>query len=145
MSIAGCDRSHSQSSVESGVPLPTVVSLVPAATDLIVGMGAMDHLVGISNYDQNPQVSTIRRVGDYLTTDWERISELHPQIIITQYAPGRTPSGFTEHVLLIKSRQVNLHINRLDDIFAALSVSVRSATKNRRPPTRRLASAVSCR
>ena len=83
-------------------------------------MSATDHLVGVSNYDQNPQVSDIRRVGDYLTTDWERIVELRPQIIITQYAPGRTPSGFAEHVAAIRSRQENLHIDRLDDIFAAM-------------------------
>jgi len=80
----------------------------------------VDHLVGVSNYDQNPQVNGIRRVGDYLTTDWERIVELRPQIIITQYAPGRTPTGFEEHVRAIGSRQENLHIERVDDVFAAL-------------------------
>jgi iron complex transport system substrate-binding protein len=98
-----------------------VVSLVPAATDLIVGMGAVNHLIGVSNYDLEPQVSQIRRVGDYLTTDWERIAELRPQIIITQYAPGRTPTGFEEHCREIGSRQENLHVDRLEDIFATMA------------------------
>jgi iron complex transport system substrate-binding protein len=120
MLIAGCDRSAPPTSAPAGTISPTVVSLVPAATDLIVGMGAVDHLVGVSNYDQNPQVSDIRGVGDYLTTDWERIVELRPQIIITQYAPGRTPTGFEEHLRAIGSRQENLHIERVDDIFTAL-------------------------
>ncbi len=119
--IAGCDRREVPPRVTTGAAAPTVVSLVPAATDLIVAMGAADHLVGVSNYDQNPQVSNIRRVGDYLTTDWERIVELQPRIIITQYAPGRTPTGFEEHVRAIGSRQENLHIDRVDDIFAALT------------------------
>lgn len=119
--VAGCDRGEAPPKVPTGTTSPTIVSLVPAATDLIVGMGAVDHLAGVSNYDQNPQVSTIRRVGDYLTTDWERIVELRPQVIITQYAPGRTPTGFVEHVRAIGSRQENLHIERLEDIFTSLT------------------------
>lgn len=97
------------------------MSLVPAATDLIAGMGAANHLVGVSNYDQNPQVAHLLRVGDYLTTDWERIVALRPQIIITQYAPGRTPAGFEEHLQSLGARQENLHIDRVDDIFAAMT------------------------
>jgi iron complex transport system substrate-binding protein len=84
-------------------------------------MGAANHLVGVSNYDLEPQVSQIRRVGDYLTTDWERIAELRPQIIISQYAPGRTPAGFEEHCRELGARQENLHIDRLADIFTALA------------------------
>jgi cobalamin transport system substrate-binding protein len=118
--LCGCDRSKPVAQAP-GAPSPTVVSLVPAATDLIVGMGAANHLVGVSNYDQNPQIKQLLRVGDYLTTDWERIVVLRPQIIITQYAPGRTPSGFEEHLRSIGARQENLHIDRIDDIFAALT------------------------
>jgi iron complex transport system substrate-binding protein len=118
--LGGCERTKiaSQTAVAAS---PTVVSLVPAATDLMVGMGASNHLVGVSNYDQNPQVNQLLRVGDYLTTDWERIVVLRPQIIITQYAPGRTPSGFEEHLHSIGSRQENLHIDRIEDIFTALT------------------------
>jgi iron complex transport system substrate-binding protein len=116
----GCDRAAPPAAPIAAAQ-PTVVSLVPAATDLIVGMDAADHLIGVSNYDQNPQVSRLSRVGDYLTTDWERITELHPQLILTQYAPGRTPAGFEEHVLALGSEQENLHIERLNDIYAALT------------------------
>ena len=31
--------------------LPAVASLSPAATDLLIGMGAGDHLVAVSNFD----------------------------------------------------------------------------------------------
>jgi iron complex transport system substrate-binding protein len=116
----GCDRGGPPPAPITAAQ-PTVVSLVPAATDLMIGMGAADHLVGVSNYDQNPQVSRLSRVGDYLTTDWERITELRPQLIITQYAPGRTPAGFDEHVQALGSRQINLHLERLDDIYLVLA------------------------
>jgi iron complex transport system substrate-binding protein len=119
IAIQGCDRGAPPAAPITAAK-PTVVSLVPAATDLMIGMDATDHLVGVSNYDDNPRVSQLSRVGDYLTTDWERITELHPQLILTQYAPGRTPAGFDEHVRALGSQQENLHIQRLDDIYAAL-------------------------
>ncbi len=105
----------------ANVAQPTIVSLVPAATDLLVAMNATDHLVGVSNYETDRQVEKLPRVGDYLTTDWERITALHPQIILTQYAEGRTPAGFTEHLTAIGARQENLRLNRLDEIFATLT------------------------
>lgn len=82
-------------------------------------MNAGDHLVAVSNYDQLPEVAKLPRVGDYLTTDWERITLLHPDIVLTQYAPGRTPAGFTEHLNAVNSRQENLHIDRLADVLTA--------------------------
>lgn len=84
-------------------------------------MNATNHLVGVSNYETDRQVEKLPRVGDYLTTDWERITALHPQIILTQYAEGRTPAGFTEHLTAIGARQENLRINRLKDIFTTLT------------------------
>ena len=52
----------------------TVASLVPAATDLLLAMGAGDRLVAVSNYDvPRHGVRGLPRVGDYQTTDWEQV------------------------------------------------------------------------
>ena len=98
---------------------PRVISLVPAASDIIEGIGCGDHLVAVSNYDLDPRTRNLPRVGDYLTTDWERIAPLRPQVIVTQYAEGRTPAGFAQRVQALGAKQVNLHIDRLEDIYVA--------------------------
>src|SRR5512133_3272282 len=55
-----------------------VASLVPAATEMLVGMGAGDRLVAVSNYESSPVVKDLPRVGDYQSTDWETLARLRP-------------------------------------------------------------------
>jgi iron complex transport system substrate-binding protein len=98
-----------------------IASLVPAATDLLLAMGARDHIVAVSNYDTTPATAALPRVGDYQTTDWEKISQIHPAVIVTEYGPGQTPPGFSEHCADLGIHQINLQISRLGDIFAALT------------------------
>lgn len=98
---------------------PTIASLVPAATDLLVGMGCVDHLVAVSNFDRSPQTAGLPRVGDYQNADWEKLSRIRPGVIVTQFAPGRTPAGFVDRCRQIGATQLNLHIDRLADVDAA--------------------------
>ena len=66
----------------------TVASLVPAATDLILSMGAGNRLVAVSNYDTIESTAhPLPRVGDYQTTDWETLASLHPSVMLIE------PSG----------------------------------------------------
>ena len=43
------------SAVPAGKVIPRIASLVPAATDLLLAMGAGDHLVAVGNFDNAPQ------------------------------------------------------------------------------------------
>jgi ABC-type Fe3+-hydroxamate transport system substrate-binding protein len=98
-----------------------VASLVPAATDLILGMNAADHLAAISNWDpQIPQLDRLPRVGDYRTIDWEKIAQVKPDAMIVQFAPGKMPPGLEQKAAQLHIRLVNIRIYRLDDIFAAI-------------------------
>src|SRR5689334_14249684 len=117
---SGCSvRSRAGGPAGTHAKSPRIVSLVPAASDIIEGIGCGDHLVAVSNYDLDPRTKDLPRVGDYLTTDWERIAPLRPQVIVTQYAEGRTPAGFAQRVQALGAKQVNLHIDRMDDIYHA--------------------------
>jgi iron complex transport system substrate-binding protein len=102
---------------------PTVASLVPAATDLILGMGAGDQLVAISNYDE-PREATrdLPRVGDYQTSDWEKLDQIRPDIMIIYYSPDRMPAGFREHAQALKADLFNIKTERLSDIFDAIDL-----------------------
>jgi iron complex transport system substrate-binding protein len=122
-----CDSRHDSqpaqtaSTAPTGAPALTVASLAPAATDLIVGMGAADHLVAVSNFDfDRPTLPKLPRVGDYQNTDWERLDDLKPAIIIVQMEPSRIPAGFSERAGAIGAKIVDIQIERLSDIDATL-------------------------
>src|SRR5689334_17306094 len=62
VSPLGCDRNSSPASPASPAAKRspastrsndrvTIASLVPAATDMLIGMGAADHLIAVSNWD----------------------------------------------------------------------------------------------
>lgn len=102
---------------------PTVASLVPAASDIILHIGGERHLVAISNYDDHRQAfATLPRVGDYQTTDWERITAIKPDVMIRQFSADRVPAGLQERADALGIKLLNLQIETLDDISRAYSV-----------------------
>ena len=102
---------------------PTVASLSPAATDLLVGMGSADHLVAVSNYDaQRPEIAGLPRVGDYRTQDWEKLAALRPDKMVIQLRRDRMPAGLAERAKDLGIELVNLEIDDLDDVLAAYGV-----------------------
>lgn len=111
---AACDRPAAKA-VPDGV-----VSLSPAATGLVVAIGAADRLVGVSTYESDPRVASLPRVGDYENVDWERIRSLSPRHLITQVAPERLPAGFVEQARKIDCAIRPIHIDRLDDIRVSI-------------------------
>jgi len=101
---------------------PLVASLVPAATDLIVGMGAGDHLVGISNFDDSkrPELAHLPKIGDYQSIDWERLMVLKPQILIIFQSPQRISPGVKERAAKLNLKLVNIRTETLSDIYTEL-------------------------
>ena len=92
MNVASCDQPKAKP--PSTQEIITVASLVPAATDLIDGMGARDHLIAISNWDPNrDDYASLPRVGDYRSIDWERITQLQPRVMIVQFREDKKPAG----------------------------------------------------
>jgi ABC-type Fe3+-hydroxamate transport system substrate-binding protein len=100
-------------------PITTIASTVPAATDLLVGMGAQSHLVAVSSYDD---VDHLPKAGDYQTIDWELLASLHPSVLITQMKPELQSAGFKARAAGLHITPVNVQIENLDDIFNAIDV-----------------------
>ncbi|GEM_PF-642166 len=119
---ASCDRTPANVPALLSTRKPTVASLSPAATDLIVAMGLGDHLIAVSNYEP-PRKTTdlLPRVGDYRTADWEKIAQLRPDVIITQYHPDKMPDGFADRAARLNIRVFNRKIDSLDDTFNTIT------------------------
>lgn len=121
LTAISCERENRSVVASASERSPKVASLVPAATDLIVGMGAADHLVAISNYDVAREGTRgLPRVGDYQTVDWERLRALRPQYLFTFHAPERVPPGMREKADELGIKLVNVRTETLDDLFAEM-------------------------
>src|SRR4051812_20984324 len=119
--LASACKEKPQQGIATKSTTAKVASLVPAATDLILGMHAGDHLIAISNWDPKlPALDALPRVGDYRTIDWERIGSLHPTHMIVQFAPDKMPAGLDEKAKSLGIMLVNIRIYHLNDIFTSI-------------------------
>lgn len=68
---------------QPGSPPSRIVSLVPAATEMLFALGAGPRVVGVSSFDKfPPEVAKLPRVGALLDPDLERILSLRPELVI---------------------------------------------------------------
>ena len=98
-----------------------VVTLSPHLAELMVTIGALDHLVGVSAYSNFPAaVAQLPRIGDAFAIDWERLSLLEPDLVLA-WESGTPTRTVTE----LKRRGFNVETVRtrsLDDIAAAVQL-----------------------
>ncbi|MCC6239183.1 MAG: ABC transporter substrate-binding protein [Phycisphaerales bacterium] len=136
--VAGCDARHEPSTDQApratvsastktagdsdrSEPQPhriTIASLVPAASQLILAMGAGDQLVATSNYDADPDITSLPRVGDYQTADWERIQQLRPDIMVIFQEPSRVSPGWKQRAQALNIELINVRTETLTDIYS---------------------------
>jgi iron complex transport system substrate-binding protein len=99
-----------------------MASLVPAATDILVGIGAADHLVAVSNYDlPRPETAGLPKVGDYQSLDWERLTTLRPDVLVVFQSPDRLPAGLKQRADSLNIRLVNIRTETLPDLYAEIT------------------------
>jgi iron complex transport system substrate-binding protein len=64
-------------------PASRIISLVPAATEMLYAIGAGPRVVAVSSYDHEPpEVERLPRVGALLDPDLERILGLRPDLVV---------------------------------------------------------------
>lgn len=79
--LCGCTRARDNAN-RGRVPA-RIISLVPAATEMLFAMGAGPHLVAVSSFDHYPPaVEDLPRVGALLDPDIERIISMRPDLVV---------------------------------------------------------------
>ncbi|HLL89968.1 MAG TPA: ABC transporter substrate-binding protein [Tepidisphaeraceae bacterium] len=125
--LAGCERAApsppATAPATQAAAQTTVASLSPAATDLLIGMGAVDRLVAVSHFEPSDRAETrsLPKVGDYQSVDWERLADLRPAVMVIQIHPDRVPRGLAERAAAMGLRLVNIRIDTLADIYPAMA------------------------
>ena len=113
--LGGCGDEPDEVSPDR--PSPAIASLSPAATDLLLGMGAGDHLVAVSDYDTDERAVRLPRVGAYQSFDFERLAEVRPDVMIVQKDPASLPPGAKQNAEQLGITFYNAKIDRLRDII----------------------------
>src|SRR5215469_13500972 len=66
-----------------------IVSLSPNVTELLYGMGAFPQVVGVSDYcSYPPGVKKLPSVGSWDGASLEKLSALHPDLVVVDDAEG---------------------------------------------------------
>ena len=59
-----------------------VITLAPSLTDMVLALGKRDVLVGVTRYDDGPEVATLPRVGGFLDPSAEAVLALRPDLVL---------------------------------------------------------------
>ena len=95
-----------------------IVSLSPSTTEILYGVGAFPHVVGVSQYCTfPPEAAKLPHVGGWQTSDVGQILTLHPDLVVLTdaQAPFISDSlrAFGLHFMTVPSQS-------LADVFAAV-------------------------
>ncbi len=69
-----------------------VVSLAPSLTDIVLALGKTDRLVGVTRFDDAPEVKGLPRVGGFLDPSAEAVLALRPDLVLWFTDAGAMPA-----------------------------------------------------
>jgi iron complex transport system substrate-binding protein len=69
-------------------PVRRVITLAPSLTETVLALGAGETLVGVSRFDERPEVKSLPRVGGFVDPSVESVVALKPDLVLVQPAPG---------------------------------------------------------
>jgi iron complex transport system substrate-binding protein len=95
-----------------------VVTLAPSLTDTVLALGAGDVLVGVSRFDERPEVRTLPRVGGFVDPSVEAVLALRPDVVLVQPSPGNR--GPVEALAALGIPILALRLASVDDVLAGL-------------------------
>ena len=99
-----------------------IACTVPAATQILVQLGAARDLVGVSSFDRPllpPPLQSLPIVGNYLHLDYETLLNLQPTVLVVQMAPTRLPLSLTHFARRNRIALVNVRLNTLHQLYAS--------------------------
>jgi iron complex transport system substrate-binding protein len=83
-----------------------VVSLAPSLTDTVIALGLAGRLVGVTRYDDAPEVARLPRIGGFLDPSPEAVVGLRPDLVLWLTDGGALPAVRTIAELGIPVRAI---------------------------------------
>jgi iron complex transport system substrate-binding protein len=105
-----------------GPPAPAavrrVVTLAPSLTETVLALGAAELLVGVSRFDERPEVGALPRVGGFVDPSVEAVAALKPDLVLVQPGPGNQRP--VETLAALGVSVLVLRLGSVNDVLAAL-------------------------
>jgi iron complex transport system substrate-binding protein len=117
-------------------PATRVVTLAPSLTELVLALGGEKTLVGVSRFDERPEVAALPRMGGFVDPNIEAILAARPELVLVQPGPGNQGPVQKLSQLGISVLAVPLH--SVEDVVAAYG-AVGTALGMKREAQQRLA------
>jgi iron complex transport system substrate-binding protein len=104
---------------DSAAPARRIVTLAPHLAELVYAAGAGEYLIGVSEFTDYPaDTSQIPRIGDAFRVDYEQLSRLNPDLVLTW--PSGNPPEIVNRIRELGYRVIELEPESLDDIGAQI-------------------------
>ncbi len=111
----GALRGPASDRVPAGGPARRIVSLIPAATEILFALGAGDRLVGRTRWDTYPpEASRVTDVGDGMRPSLEVVLAREPDLVIVYDGPGN--AGVVERLAALGVHALPLRHDTLADL-----------------------------
>jgi iron complex transport system substrate-binding protein len=94
-----------------------VVTLTPSLTDVVLALGAGERLVGVSRFDERPEVTRLPRVGGFVDPSVEAVLALHPDLVLAEPGPGNRTA--VERIAELGTPVLLLPLATVADVLAA--------------------------
>jgi iron complex transport system substrate-binding protein len=94
-----------------------VVTLTPSLTDVVLALGAGERLVGVSRFDERPEVAKLPRVGGFIDPSVEAVVALHPDLVLAEPGPGNRQA--VERIAELGAPVLLLPLSTVADVLAA--------------------------
>jgi iron complex transport system substrate-binding protein len=119
--LMGCEPAEQQRPPVANQAATRIVSLSPHITELVFAAGAGEYLVGVVEYsDYPPAAADLPRVGDAFRVDFEVISLLQPDLVLS-WKSGN-PVEIVERIRALGYRVVETEPQGLESVAAQLQL-----------------------
>ncbi len=94
------------------------MTLAPSLTETVLALGAGNTLVGVSRFDELPEVAKLPRVGGFVDPSLEAVLAAKPQLVLVQPAPGNR--AVVEKLAELGVSVLALPLHRVEQVERAL-------------------------
>ncbi len=95
-----------------------IITLAPSLTETVLALGAGERLIGVTRFDDAPEVGALPRVGGYVDPSVEAVLSLRPDLLLVEPSPGNRAA--VERMAALGTPILAVHLGTQEEILAGL-------------------------
>jgi iron complex transport system substrate-binding protein len=125
--LAAANGPAATAAFSSGVPA-RIISMSPNATEILYGLGVIDRVVAVSDYDVwPPEVTKLPRIGGWSTPSLERVLAFRPDLVLLSDAQAELVGPQLRELGL---NVVAVPTRTLNDAYSAIRIAGRATGRD---------------